>query len=117
VSSSVGIGQGNKRVSQYRGPTYGPGTAPPQRGSELSDQDIAKLRESVPDLPTPLPNGYLACPSCGIAVAYPGDEMEIIRLECYGREGQPQPVGRSRPPAEILFARCPDCARREALAQ
>jgi hypothetical protein len=70
--------------------------------------------QGVPDDPVKLPPGYLACLSCGVAVPYPVDEQDVVRVNCYGKEGKWQPS--TALPTVVAFTRCADCSRRHELA-
>lgn len=107
--ASSALSQGQKRTSQYHEKLPSKSTSP---------EKLTLEGQGVPDIPVALPPGYLSCLSCGVAVPYPADENDVIRLSCHGREDQPpQPIPQAQPIAEIAFTRCTGCARRDALAR
>jgi hypothetical protein len=70
------------------------------------------------DRPVPLPTGFLACPSCGIAVKRKPSSA-VTTVEAMSRENTPPPSpGSNRQLAALRFEflQCPPCADRRELA-
>src|SRR4249919_3840325 len=69
-----------------KGPTYAHVVHARSYGRPpLTDGQIARLREDVPDDPVKLPNGWLACRTCGVAVQRTSDVADEIQLKAMGR--------------------------------
>ena len=73
-------------------------------------------QQAVPDTPVRLPEGFLACAGCGVAVAVDSPGTEVVRALALRREGTPNTVGGQEVEVELAVCRTCRALRRHALA-
>jgi hypothetical protein len=81
---------------------------------------LTPQKQDVPDDPVRLPEGWLACRTCGVALQAASD-AEVIRLESFGRAAdgpaaQLVAIANQRP-IPLSFALCPTCRHTAELAE
>jgi hypothetical protein len=81
---------------------------------------LTPQKQDVPDDPVRLPEGWLACRTCGVA-AQAASDAEVIRLESFGRavEGPAAQLvaTANQHPVPLSFAPCPSCRHTAELAE